>query len=205
MAFEPHARTFKLLQLNAELANNIVVANSGASDRKEVAQASEDPLNSGTASVVRSGATEARTGKRPATTFNLDRVDDLIPVADHGNVSFIKIDTEGYELQGLRGMPSILRSSKPVVALEVLKESFDNGKSGAVEYLRELGYSSFYIFREAGWVTLLPKGVRRFLQRIGQATIGRSGYVVELQLAPDLEVRHHSIVLASPFPLKIRR
>lgn len=53
----------------------------------------------------------------PIATFRLDDLGDIIPP---GEISLVKIDTEGNELEVLRGMEGTIRKSQPWILCEVL-------------------------------------------------------------------------------------
>jgi FkbM family methyltransferase len=66
------------------------------------------------------------------------------------NVSFIKVDTEGYEYLVLRGAEDTILENKPVICVEQKPgkaQKFGLGETAAVEYLKSLGYR---VHREMG-------------------------------------------------------
>jgi FkbM family methyltransferase len=70
----------------------------------------------------------------------------------HG-LSFIKVDTEGYDFSVLRSGPEILRKYRPALFFEWFPEKLmEAGEQpcDGFEYLKELGYRHFVIFRGKG-------------------------------------------------------
>ncbi len=199
-AFEPNPRTFRLLQINSELANNIIPLNIGASDRQETMTAYQDALNIGSTTVHKDLSDYKVANKVTAVTkmeIALDRVDDLLPAEDHGRVDFVKFDVEGHEPYALEGMRQILQASNPVVAMEVSKMSFQGGKSPSVEVLRDLGYSVFYSMRERGFVKSLPKSIRIPVNGFFDRFSSRSSPRYELFRLEDVVPESHTLLIAA--------
>jgi FkbM family methyltransferase len=66
------------------------------------------------------------------------------------NVTFIKVDTEGYEYFVLRGAEDTILENRPVICVEQKPgkaQKFGIGETAAVEYLKSLGYR---LHREIG-------------------------------------------------------
>ena len=55
------------------------------------------------------------------------------------DVSFIKIDVQGYELEVLKGSVNTLKKNNPVVCIEEYKENLD--ESNEINFLKSLNYS----------------------------------------------------------------
>lgn len=77
---------------------------------------------------------------------------DYFVESNHINkIDLIKIDVEGFEMNVLRGMASLLKILKPDLLIEInsntLAEQNINPKS-VFQYLYDLGYSSYYIEKE---------------------------------------------------------
>ncbi len=66
-------------------------------------------------------------------SFNLD------------NVSFIKIDVEGHEIEVLKGARATLERNKPVMVIEVYGRS---DKDDRLDFIRSLGYDVTHISDE---------------------------------------------------------
>ena len=175
IAFEPHPRTFKLLEANAWQLPKLKPIMMGASDRKAELVAWYNPRNIGAASVEETiwNASEKPKDKRThSTTLSLERLDKLVPKLKHDEVDFIKIDAEGHELNVLKGAIEIIGKSKPPIAIEL-----SGGVSRiteTVEFLKTLGYAHFSapkrdidrnsIFTRASEFTAKVSGRRRPVQ-----------------------------------------
>jgi FkbM family methyltransferase len=139
IAFEPNSRTFRLLELNAELAPNVRAVHLGLSDRSAELPAEVDPLNIGGARIA--------TGGKSDTTFKVVPLDEYLRALPGVRVDFVKMDVEGHELQALQGGRAMLSRDRPALALEmnIRKEPGPNG--AVLDYLDELGYRRAHILR----------------------------------------------------------
>lgn len=184
LAFEPHPRTFTLLQLNAALASNVRTFNFGLSDAPGSATLLVPADNIGMAT-LQPGAAGA------AVACELRRLDDL-PELDGQRVALVKIDVEGHEAAALRGALATLRREQPVVVFEQLEpEIRADGGSATMDVLRQAGY--------ARWWTLefQPAGRWRVLNLLQRLLFGEVHRFVECD---RLARRFHSMVVALPGP-----
>jgi FkbM family methyltransferase len=141
IAFEPNARTFRLLELNAELAPNVRAVHLGLSDRSAELPVAVDRLNIGGARIT--------TGGKVDTTFQVVPLDEYLRDLPDVRVSFVKMDVEGHELHALRGGRAMLKRDRPVLALEMefRKEPGMNGE--VLDLLEELGYRRAHLLRRS--------------------------------------------------------
>ena len=147
-SFEPNKRVFKLLEANSMLRSNIKVFNLGASNKSQAISIKYNNNNVGMASV------EKVTGDIEAI-FQLEPLDEIVTKENIGEISFIKIDVEGHELQALQGAVKTIKKYQPVVALELLGRNL-NGPTSELELLRSLGYAYFYEFKDklkSDWIS----------------------------------------------------
>lgn len=137
-AFEPQSKIFRELVMNMELnrAKNVEffrVALASSSGRVELGHL--DPTNEGGAMVGVPG-----TGQY-VTQLPLDAIDLT-------NVSLIKIDVEGLELDVLKGALNTIRKNRPVLLIEILggllpEKGTDKEKqelSERIQFIEGLGY-----------------------------------------------------------------
>ena len=180
VAIEPHPRTYRLLQLNSELANNIIPVNAGCSNRRRKAWAIENSTNIGGTSIcAESERVDEGVGK---VQFQLERLDDMDTINRRNDIGFVKIDIEGHEMECLEGATNTLRKHRPVVTLEVSKSSIRDGKSAAVEYLKQIGYRFVY--------EINYRGNRRKRNR-----------ELDFVSVEELSHKHHDMVVCSPYRL----
>jgi len=138
-SFEPAQKTFeKLLKTiegnqakNVRPINSACGADNGESNLRVVSSSSGD---STLVPTVKAGE-EVSTEK-----VRILCLDDFI-MQEELKVDFLKIDTEGFEAEVLKGCRAILRKHKPIVYIELLAgERLDMSRL-AVDILKEHGYS----------------------------------------------------------------
>lgn len=197
IAFEPHPRTFRLLQMNAELAPNVTALNLGASSAKGVISVGQDPQNLAATGLGRDGvASMAR------VDFQLVRIDDLADVQQAGPVTFMKIDVEGHEAQALEGASDTIRRHTPLIAIEVLRNDVENGETAALRVLQGLGYSHFYELREKGWLGRLGRRPKRLARTLLTLFTGqRPSKAGTLARVRQLENRSYLMLLCATKPI----
>lgn len=200
IAFEPHPRTFRLLQLNAELAPNVTALNLGLSDKEGKVRVSDDRLNMAATSIRRTvSATEQ------GAELNLVRLDDLQDLGA-ARITFVKIDVEGHERPALEGAKALLQKHKPLIVMEVLAEDVKDGRTEATEFLRTLGYQHFYELTEAGWLGRLPRRAKKAARSLLTLLTGRRPSKASLlQPVADLEKRSYLMLLCATEPLSATR
>lgn len=126
-AFEPHPRTFKLLEFNA--ASNVNVHNCALGKKEETATLFDLPCNMGGSSLK----TEHGGRRYEVKVDTIDR-------HDFANVCLIKIDVEGLELSVLKGAEQTIRKCRPIIVFEQLHDEFDGDESPTIRFLRQLDY-----------------------------------------------------------------
>jgi FkbM family methyltransferase len=142
-SFEPHPRTFKLLKLNAELADNIVCFPLALSDREGDAFLADSSENIGAASISENGQ-----------PIKLCRLDDALPA--QGKIWLIKIDVEGHEPEAILGAKNTILKHAPIILFEQHPQDIRNGSSNTIDLIRSLGYSKFAIVHRGSkipWIT----------------------------------------------------
>lgn len=73
---------------------------------------------------------------------------DVVKLDDqgHSNVGVIKIDTEGTELDVLKGAEEILKSSWPTLMIEIWDQNTKYPLENIFQYLKDLGYQTYWYF-----------------------------------------------------------
>ena len=136
-SFEPHPKTYKLLQFNTEDIPNIEVFNFGLSNLKK-------KLNILFQSVQNVAGQGFQIEHKQGSEVFFERFDDLYNFEN--SISFIKIDVEGNELDVLRSMKKNLENNSPIISLEFDMKNFTDNNE-IISFLRELGYKKFYFFK----------------------------------------------------------
>lgn len=197
LAFEPHPRTFRLLELNAELVDNVETHNIGLSDSAGTVSAAPIAGNIGMASIGRNADESAH-----SVEFDVLRLDALQLGEKHQSIDFLKIDVEGHELPALMGASVTLQKHKPVVAMEVLKDDIHNGTSEAIEFLTSLGYAHRYVLQSNRPFSRAPKAISKLMVTLaGLLFDKRPEKKFSLEAFTALEARNYPVVILSAKPL----
>jgi len=147
-AFEPATSIYNHLMLHIRLnkSENIKTIQKGLSDKK------------GSAILYLSGNSNCgSTGLKPGDEFegitervDLITLDEFVYEQDIKNITSIKIDVEGHEMQVLEGMQQTLQKYAPVVLLEMITsqlQSHNARPSDIYTWMDKSGYRAFYINR----------------------------------------------------------
>jgi FkbM family methyltransferase len=149
IAIEPNPRTFQILQAHVVINNlpNVQLHNLGMSD------AEGKLLLNLFADDAPSGCSFIDKGENPLLTafeVGVQRLDRIVAAADLGQRTLVKIDTEGFEHQVVRGMGALLDHS----GMAILTEIVDN-------WLRKAGSSADALFSD-----LLARGFKAYVPEI---------------------------------------
>ena len=185
-AFEPNPHTFKLLSFNADFRPNIAVFSHGLSDKDEDLMLSEDLVNYGGSSAVLQFGSDSR------VRIKVKRLDDVAEKIR--DVSLIKIDVEGMELNVLKGAVETIRSNKPIIAFEQHESEFiDGGETDSIAFLRSLGYEMCVIETDRdrqSWIS-------RRLRNVSELLFGRKD-VRSIVMVPELARGTYDMIIALP-------
>lgn len=139
-SFEPNPRTFQVLRINAQLANNVKCFDFGISSESRSAHLNVYANNIGHANV----ALEATANTVPVKLVTLDAA------LDRGvKIKLLKIDVEGHEYDAILGSRAVIEENKPVILFEQLFAEFENGSSKVISLLKTMGYSRFASVKKA--------------------------------------------------------
>lgn len=130
-AFEPHPRIAKLLRFNTEYTPNINVNEYGVGDEISSSVMNEVSNNIGASSIGK--------GSIPIDIRTIDSF-------NYNDVSFMKIDVEGFEQQVLRGARETIARCNPILIVEQHRHEFANGYPETLKIIEDMGYAF-------GWFT----------------------------------------------------
>lgn len=146
-SIEAAPKIFKLLQFNCENLKNIKTFNFAVSDNQSSKFFYIDNKNFGANSLIKK-----RFNKRIKVKCNT--LDRLVKKKSIKN-SFIKIDTEGSEINVLKGMKKIIKSKNLIIGIEQLSEEFYTKEkkltSNCVEFLKKNNFKYFYEITINDW------------------------------------------------------
>jgi FkbM family methyltransferase len=148
-SLEPENRNFALLERNlrANAVTNVTAVHCAAGESEGKCELKLSSENFGDHRVA--GGTRVGPGGFGIQTVPMCTVDRLLRETGDGEIGFIKIDVQGYEMQVLRGMEQTLRRNRDAILLiEVFPEALrDAGFSPEtlVRHLHDLGLSGWEI------------------------------------------------------------
>jgi len=104
-------------------------------------------------SVKLTGWASLQSGNCPDTSRHTEKTVQLKTLDSFGieNVSFIKIDTEGHELEVLRGAVQTMNSNRPVAIIEVM----DRNRESIMDYFKQLDYEELPLNNPSKFKNLL--------------------------------------------------
>jgi len=158
VAFEPNPEAFALLRQNLELnnlADRVDFHPFALGNRNGTAslRIPADPNWWGQATLADNPLRQPFDSGATSVEVEIKRLDDVID----GPVSFIKIDTEGNELDVMRGAKRILETYKPGVQFEIQRQNlaqFGLERGAPFDFLIGVGYTAFAkVGPEEWWAT----------------------------------------------------
>jgi FkbM family methyltransferase len=191
-SFEPNKRTFKVLSLNAELANNVTCFNFGISNVEASAALSFEKGNIGGARIMETGSTTSQ-------TIQLKTLDSVI--SEHEKINLIKIDIEGHEHSALLGAREVIMRNHPIILFEQHRSDFENGKSEVINLIRKYGYSKFFTIekhpRSVSWMNTYFRWP--YLTFISLFSGPKMKVILKTEIEPDF----YTFIVALPDEIKI--
>lgn len=187
VSFEPNPRTYKVLQLNAELAKNVLCCNEGISDANTELLLEACTTNSGRSAITGNNNGNAR-------SIRVKTLDSVIDEAEV--VRLIKIDVEGHEEKALIGAEQTIRRNKPIVLFEQHREDFRNDSTASIELLKSYGYVNFAVIENRPLLLKsLPGFFRKKYRSLLRLTIGQTRNLV---IKNNIEPGSYPFIVAIP-------
>ena len=193
ISLEPHPTTFRLLEINAELVNNVRPYNIGASSVRRTLEVAVNKSNQAATSISTSVVTDTDT-----VSFDLVPLDEVDSLKSLNTVSFVKLDVEGHEVDAILGAENLIKNNSPVLAIEVLPGDINHGTCESVELLKKLGYKNFYEMREQGWLGRLRRRPKKLARTMTTLITGaRPSKAAELGRILKLEKRSYLMLICT--------
>ena len=185
-SFEPNPDTFYLLSYNSNISNNIHAYNYGLGDSEEVLDLHVNPDNMGASAINYSGSANEKKIK-----ISVKKLDDLD--VGFANISFVKIDVEGFEDNVIKGGIRLIESHMPIIVFEQLEREFCKGSTKAIDRLVSLGYRICWIQEE----NYKKSWILRRIDNMNHILFGKrySYYIVTDDVVP---VATYSMLIAIP-------
>ena len=144
-SYEPNPNTYELLKFNTRNIPNINIFNIGISNKNEKKFLNESNFNIGDSSIV--SLREKQNFKKDGITvheINSFKLDDLKDFSNE-EISMIKIDVEGHELEVMVGAENLIKKNKPLLIFE---HNIGINKEQTLkinDFLEQLGYVIYLI------------------------------------------------------------
>ena len=182
-AFEPNPRTFKVLSINAELADNITCYDCALSDKSSEGFLEIDATHTGGAHIGSSGSSIA-----------LQTLDNILDPSER--IFLYKIDVEGHEYEALTGSEQTIRRNKPLILFEQLPIEIENGTSRTIELLKSYGYSNFAVMGRYPYIyDQWPDLVRGGIEVLTKLFVGAQTKLVTVS---SFRRTYYSMIVALP-------
>ena len=136
ISFEPQKRTFKILDLNTSVYSNIHIYNFGLSNVNTNLTFKIPFENTGAAN---QNEKANKYYKENVEFKNFDKTFD-------DDLSYVKIDVEGNELDVLMSMTKSIRKSLPIISFELNQNKEKNTE--LLDFLISNGYNDFFVKKE---------------------------------------------------------
>ena len=144
-SYEPNPNTYELLKFNTRNFPNISIFNFGISNKNEKKFLNESNFNIGDSSIV-SSIEKQNIQKDGITVHEIDsfKLDDLKDPSNE-EISMIKIDVEGHELEVMIGAKSLINRDKPLLIFEHNIEINKEQTLKINDFLEQIGYVIYLI------------------------------------------------------------
>ena len=153
LSFEPQSERYKILLQNIELnnSNNIIAFNNGLGESKNKEKLFTDVFSP---SIV-----DFSNDNKKFEEIEILVLDDVLKSQRIENVSFIKIDVEGFEIDVLKGSKNILSSKNPpIICIEYVKrlQSLNKHDVTIYQFIKEINeYIIFQLEKSSNTVSKL--------------------------------------------------
>ena len=136
ISLEPSKHTFRKLRKNIEENRlvNVICKNTGCASHTMDAELVKLSGSSGHSSLA---VTTDEAPKAASEMVSVDTLDNLVKA--YGKIDFLKIDTEGFESEVLKGAKNTLKISRPIIYIE-LSEQYKDSSEESMEILKNAGY-----------------------------------------------------------------
>lgn len=189
-SFEPNPRTFKLLEINSSLVNNITPFNFGLSDMIGNVPMQFCKENMGGSKIVSED-------KKGSNIVNIE-VKPFDSIAHEFNlpIGLIKLDVEGHEYAAISGAKNAIKINKPIILFEQAAVDFKNGISPVIELLKSFGYSKFATIMPFPFTpTWVPRIVRPALTLCARLIVG---FNYKIAINNSINPGFYSFIVAIP-------
>ena len=145
-SFEPTARTFELLQLNAGFKHNVHLNRVAVTSRSGIATLNDYGPRFGAFNSMYDNKLPRQAGRVNTTKFQVPAIsiDEYVEAAGL-TPNFVKIDAESADYEILTGIEDTLKRCRPLISVEVGDMEIDGipASKDIVRFLMEKGYQPY--------------------------------------------------------------
>jgi len=186
--FEPNPKTYSLLKINTETKPNIFIKKLGLSNKKKIAKFVVSKTNMGGSKLV-DRLTEG------TIDIKLSTVDYEVDY-NNENITLLKIDVEGHELEVMQGSKNLITMHKPLIIFEQQLSDFPKNFMKIKKFLLEVNFSKFGIIKRKSYLPILNKSwINKFIFRF-LCIITKEFYSIEI--SENLEPKYYHFIIAIP-------
>ena len=129
--------------LSKVLPKNAILQRYALSNKSGKAELRFDPNNTGIGTIELRNRLDQNSGIKSIKTIKVDvcRLDDF----EFSQVTFIKIDVEGHELEVLKGGENLIKRDKPAILIEIEERHCQGNVKAVPNWLNSIGYEAFII------------------------------------------------------------
>ncbi|MCQ9200649.1 MAG: FkbM family methyltransferase [Prochlorococcus marinus CUG1437] len=187
-AFEPNPIAHYVLKAN--ILNNVKIQRTNANiktfemgigSKHEFLNINSDVIHNAMGKITKNESINSF----PVEIKTLDSLFEEMDDFSHSQISLVKIDVEGFEIEVLQGMKNILKVSNPIIAIEMMNLKQNNL---ITNFLEENGYKFYYAYRRRFFHNLL--GIPPIMKNIKKELFDQKSLTINLffKISSHLEI-----------------
>ena len=190
-SFEPNPKTFKLLEINSKLSDNIYVKKMGLSNKKVISNLLENESNIG-------GSKLTNEKSEKTIDIKLTTLDQEINIIDE-KINLLKIDVEGHEFEVIQGSKDTIKRFRPIIVFEQQLNDFPDNFRKIQKFLVDLNYNQFGVIKRKSNLQFLNKPwINKYIFRF-LCLITKEFYSIEITESLDPAFYHFIIAIPNNF------
>ena len=190
-SFEPNPKTFKLLEINSKLSNNIYVKKMGLSNKEVISNLLENKSNIG-------GSKLTNEKSEKTIDIKLTTLDQEINIIKE-KINLLKIDVEGHEFEVIQGSKDTITKFRPIIIFEQQLNDFPDNFRKIQKCLVDLNYNQFGVIKRKSNLPFLNKPwINKYIFRF-LCLITKEFYSIEITESLDPAFYHFIIAIPDNF------